>query len=179
MKTLIYCSIASLIIFGYALNLEAQTVFPKLQAETIQSEPLSIPESLEGKKSILFLAFSQRAETVLSDWYEPVYTLFLDKSGINALAYDCHVKLIMMFTGAGQALSKQVIDNVRSQTDDEYADYLLFYTGEFKEEMERLGISQKQDAYVFVLDEQGHIIYQSQGKYSEEKLEEIADLVEL
>jgi hypothetical protein len=179
MKTVILRSILFITLIAYTTGANAQSTFPDFEVETVSGEMIQIPKALEGKRSILFLAFSQRAEEILSDWYEPVYTLFLDKSGINAMAYDCNVKLIMMFTGTGQAIAGQVIENVRNQTDEEYEDYLLFFSGDFKDKMERLGITQKQDAYVFVLDEKSTVVFQSQGKYSEEKLDKIAELVEL
>ena len=40
-------------------------------------------------------------------------------------------------------------------------------------------MDKKNDAYVFVLDEQGEIIFKDSRRYSESKLEKIADLVEL
>ena len=45
--------------------------------------------------------------------------------------------------------------------------------------MKLLEMDKKNDAYVFVLDEQGEIIFKDSGRYSESKLEKIADRVEL
>lgn len=153
--------------------------FPSIQAENIQSKTLDIPEGLNGKKSIVFLAFTQQAEEMLDNWYEPVYTMFIDESGFNAMAYDCHVKLIMMFTGVGQSAANGIIKKIKDNVDEEFNDYLLFYQGDFKDQMKALELEKKNDAYVFVLDEKGKIIFKDSGRYSESKLEKIADLVEL
>ncbi len=116
---------------------------------------------------------------MLDNWYEPVYTMFIDESGFNAMAYDCHVKLIMMFTGVGQAAADGIIKKIKANVDESFNDYLLFYQGEFKDQMKALELDKKNDAYVFVLDENGSIIFKDSGRYSESKLEKIADLVEL
>ena len=154
-------------------------IFPSIEAENINSEEINIPDDLSEKKSIVFLAFTAQAEEMLDNWYEPVYTMFIDESGFNSMAYDCHVKLVMMFTGTGQAAADGIIKKIKRNVDDEFIDYLLFYQGSFKEEMKLLEMDKKNDAYVFVLDEQGEIIFKDSGRYSESKLEKIDDLVEL
>ncbi len=158
---------------------QAQDAFPALKTTNALKAEVDLPTDLNGKKSILFLAFTPQAETVLEDWYAPVYTLFLDKSGINAMAYDCHVKLVMFFTGIGQAAADQVIANIRANMDDDFKEHLLFYQGSMRSEMDALGIKKKNDAYVFVLDEDGKVVYSENGAYTEKKIDKIAELVEL
>jgi hypothetical protein len=165
-----------------ALQFTVQSIaqsFPTIQAENVKGQKLEIPKDLNAKKSIVFLAFTQQAEEVLDNWYAPVYTMFIDESGFNAMAYDCHVKLIMMFTGVGQSAANGIIKKIKDNVDDEFNDYLLFYQGDFKDQMKALELDKKNDAYVFVLDEKGKIIFKDSGRYSESKLEKIADLVEL
>lgn len=167
-----------LILTLWTLSAGAQD-FPAISTESPDENVVNIPSELNGKKSIIFLAFTQDAEEMLDNWYAPVYTLFLDKSGFNAMAYDCHVKLVMMFTGLGQSVANGIMEKIRSNVDESMNDYLLFYQGDFSDQMGALGLKKKNDAYVFVLDEEGKIIFQDSGQYSESKLEKIADLVEL
>lgn len=165
-----------------ALNTSIQSfaqIFPAIQSESIQNNTIDIPEDLNGKKSIVFLAFTQQAEEMLDNWYEPVYTMFIDESGFNAMAYVCNVKLIMMFTGIGQSAANGIIKKIKDNVDEEFNDYLLFYQGSFKDQMKALDLDKKNDAYVFVLNEKGEIIFKDSGRYSDSKLEKIADLVEL
>ena len=167
--------LSSLLVSHFA---PAQT-FPSISTEQPDGEKVVLPTDLNGKKSIVFLAFTERAEHILDDWYAPVYTMFLDKTGINSLVYDCNVKLVMMFTGAGQAASETIMTKIRENVDQEMNDYLLFYQGSFKEHMRTLDLKKKDDAYVLVLDESGKILLQESGKYSESKLDRIGELVEL
>ena len=160
-------------------SLNAQGNFPAMTAEDVQGKQLNIPQDLKGKKSILFLAMTPQAEKVLESWYEPVYIMFIDESGFNALAYDCHVKLMLLFTGSGQAVAEDVIHNIKANVDESYSDHLLFYKGPLGELQHELGIKKKNDAYVVVLDEEGKVMLLEHGQYSERKLEQIAELVEL
>jgi len=169
-------ALSLLLLTGLAANAQQ---FPDIQTENLKGDKLQVPEDLSGKKSIVFLAFTPEAEQMLDNWYAPVYTLFLDKSGFNSMAYDCHVKLVMMFTGASQAAAEKVMEKIRKNVDEDLNNYLLFYQGEFKEQMQALDLKKKDDAYVFVLDENGKIILKETGTYSESKLDKIASLVEL
>lgn len=160
------------------MGVEAQ-MFPQISAESVKGKTLEIPTALNGTKSIVFLAFTAEAENKLKHWYEPVYMMFLDQSGFNAMAYDCEVKLMMMFTGASQGAANKIIDNIKKNVDPSMAEMLLFYQGNFSEQMNALGLKKKDDCYVFVLDEKGNILLQETGNYSESKLDKIASLVEL
>jgi hypothetical protein len=146
---------------------------------TIKGDSLVVPNDFSGTKTLLFLAFTKEAEHILDKWYEPVYIMFLDESGINSMAYDCEVKLVMMFTGAGQALANGIVERLMQSVDESMTDYLLFFQGDFSNQLTSLGIKKKNDAYVLVLDEEGRVVYLDSGQYSEEKLERIAALVEL
>ena len=174
--------LASMVSFSIAMFstgvIQAQN-FPSIKTTQPDGEVIDVPQDLDGKKSIIFLAFTADAEGMLDNWYAPVYTMFIDESGINALAYDCHVKLVMMFTGLGQSLADQVMEKITENVDESMNDYLLFYEGDFRDQMKALSLRKKDDAYVFVLDESGKIIFQDSGGYSESKLEKIASLVEL
>ncbi len=160
------------------LGVKAQ-MFPQISAESVTGKTLEIPTALNGTKSIVFLAFTAEAENKLKQWYEPVYMMFLDQSGFNAMAYDCEIKLMMMFTGASQGAANKIIDNIKKNVDPSMAEMLLFYQGSFSEQMNALGLKKKDDCYVFVLDENGKILLQETGNYSESKLDKIASLVEL
>jgi hypothetical protein len=153
--------------------------FPEISTENTKGNLVVLPGALEEGKSIVFLAFTAEAENKLKRWYGPVYTMFLDQSGFNSMAYDCEVRLVMMFTGASQGAANKIIDNIKTNVDPSMAEMLLFFKGNFSEEMKNLGLKKKDDCYFFVLDENGKILLQEKGNYTEAKLEKIANLVEL
>lgn len=169
----------TLLLMNLAVMHAVAQQFPVIETETVSGEKIEIPAALSGKKSIVFLAFTQKAEMMLDNWYAPVYTMFIDESGFNAMAYDCHVRLVMMFTGLGQQVADDIMEKIRENVDDTFNEHLMFYQGNFSAQMKALGLKKADDAYVFVLDEQGEILLKESGAYSESKLERIADLVEL
>ncbi|MEZ4722518.1 MAG: hypothetical protein R2813_11655 [Flavobacteriales bacterium] len=168
-----------LIIFSMVAFLSYGQKFPSMDTENTDGSVFSLPDELEGSKSILFLALTSSAEDMLSKWYEPIYIMFIDKSGINAMAFDCHVYLVMMFTGASQSGAEKVKENIRKNVDPEMAEHLLFYSGSMSDELKELGVHKKNDAHVLVLDEKGNVIASETGEYSERKLDKIAELVEI
>lgn len=166
-------------IITLAANLSAQQSIEPFNAENTDGKSLSIPKDLHGKKSILFFAFSEHASEMLEPWYEPVYVTFIDQEGLNAMFYDCNIKLMMMFTGSKQRAAGAVKAKVKANADEELLKLLLFYSGDFTKQANALGINKKEDLFVVVLDESGKILLAENGAYSEEKFERIADLVEI
>jgi len=160
-------------------NLSAQQSIEPFNAENSDGKSVDIPKDLKGKKSILFFAFSERASEMLEPWYEPVYVTFIDQEGLNAMFYDCNIKLLMMFTGSKQHAAGAVKAKVKANADEELLKLLLFYSGDFTEQADALQINKKEDLYVLVLDESGKILLAENGVYTEEKFERIADLVEI
>ncbi|HRG38728.1 MAG TPA: hypothetical protein PK289_09365, partial [Bacteroidia bacterium] len=73
--------------------------------------------------------------------------------------------------------SKQSKEKIKSHTDKEMYDYLLFYQGD-KSYKEELNFEKKDTPYFFVLDKTGKIAYATSGKYDDKKLEKIIDIIE-
>lgn len=168
-----------LVILSFVAILSHGQKFPSMDTENTDGSAFHLPDEIEGSKSILFLAMTSSAEDMLSKWYEPIYIMFIDKSGINAMAFDCNVYLVMMFTGASQSAAEKVKENIRKNADSELAEHLLFYSGHVSDELKQVGVDKKNDAHILVLDETGNVIAAETGEYSERKLEKIAELVEI
>lgn len=168
-----------LILFMFFSTIGLGQSFPKITTTDLNTNTIDLPTALQGKKSILFIALTKKAEDKLTDWYEPVYMLFLDESGFNAMAYDCNIRLLMLFTGPSVSMAETIKQGIVQATDPSMASLLLFSEGSMNNEFKELGISKSGDAYVFVLDERGSVLFKSEADYSDKLLEKIADFVEL
>jgi hypothetical protein len=168
-----------ILLAGFSFSTLMSQTFPSIAVENIHSKEVNLPKDLMGKKSILFLAFTSNAESMLEDWYEPIYITFLDKSGFNAFVYDLNIKVVLFFTGANKSVAKSVRRKITEDIDPEMENLLLFFEGDCSAEMEILGVNCKSDTYAVVLDEFGNVLTIETADYSEEKLERIAELVEL
>lgn len=159
-------------------------MFPAMQCENYNGKKVNLPAETKGKYTLLGMAFSNSAEDDLKTWINPIYNKFIvkvDASQADAFDvhqdYDVHLYFIPMFTGLNQLTSKQSKEKIKSHTDKELYDYLLFYEGEksFKEE---LNFEKKDIPYFFVLDKTGKIVYATSGKFDDKKLEKIIDIIE-
>ncbi len=153
--------------------------FPDLPAETVENVKEQLPGSTKGKFTLVGIAYSEDAEKDLRSWYDPVYNLFIDKSGMYELIYDVNVRMVLMFPGLTKVAMDKAKQNMKANTDPSLYPYVLFYGGEFKPYKTSLKLKDKSKPYIFVLDENGKIIYATSGGYSEKKLDEIGELVEL
>ena len=156
-------------------------IFPACSGETFSGKSVSIPSSTKGKYTILWLAFSRKAEDDMKTWLNPVYNYFIltknSKDAFSAAAnYDINFYFIPLLNRVNQALGDK--EKIKNKTDKEFWPYILFFKGEVKQYLDYLSIEEKDTPYFFVLDDEGKIIHQETGKYSEGKLSKIEDFLE-
>ncbi|MCK6650629.1 MAG: hypothetical protein L6Q66_13300, partial [Bacteroidia bacterium] len=111
-------------------------MFPYLQGENYNGKKVNLPNDTKGKYTLLGMAFSNKAETDLKTWINPVYNKFIlkvDRSKADVfdagVDHDVNLYFIPMFTGLNQLTSKSSKENIKKNTDKEMYDYLLFYEG--------------------------------------------------
>ena len=54
----------------------------------------------------------------------------------------------------------------------------MFYKGELKEYKESLDFEHKDVPYFFVIDKEGKIVYATSGRFTDDKLSEIEEIIE-
>ena len=179
-KSRIMKNLLSLLLLTSAFTLKAQVgnLFPAMEAETLTAEMINLPEGLQGKYSILGLAFSQKAEDNLKTWFRPAYNQFIrepSKTNIFATDYDINMFFIPMFTGAKTVAYKKTMGKVQKTTDPKLHPYILFYKGTMKTYKTSLSFEGKTVPYFYLIDDTGKIIWQTSGAYSDQKMQEIID----
>ena len=168
------------------INLFAQEspvgkIFPDCSGETFSGKSVSIPTDTKGKYTVLWLAFSRKAEDDMKTWLNPVYNHFIEPKSNDdvfsaAANYDVNFYFMPLLNKLNQALGDK--DKIKNKTDKEFWPYVLFFKGEVKSYIEFLSVKDKDIPYFFVLNDEGKIIHQEQGKYSEAKLTKIEDYLE-
>ncbi len=154
------------------------TVFPDMEAENLVNDYVNIPEDITGKHTLIGVAFSKKSEADLKSWYNPVYDQLIkepEDGGLFSFSYDVNVYFIPMLTGAKKAAYGKVMKKVEKDVDPKLHPHILFYKGSFKTYEEALKISDKNDPYFYLLDEEGEIIYATKGAYNRNKLQKIID----
>lgn len=157
-------------------TLSAQT-FPFMEAENLNEEALNVPEALNGKYSIVGLAYSKKSEQALKTWFDPAFNQFMrppDKNNLFATDYDINLYFIPMFSGHKTVAYKSVMKKMQEGLDPELHPHILFYKGTIKEYKKALALK-KDEPHFFLLNEEGHVVWRTSGYYSQNKMQEIVD----
>lgn len=169
-----------LMVFGmFAVNVNAQigVEFPSLDGVLIEGGEINIPNSTQGKPTIIGMAYSKKSEEMLQTWFQPIYNKFILKQGMFD-DYDVNVFFIPMFTGRKEMAFDKSLKKLRSNSSKDLHPYVLFYKGGLSPYVEVLKMQKKDIPYFFVLDSKGEIIFTGQGYFKESKMEEIEEALD-
>ncbi|MBX2964877.1 MAG: hypothetical protein KF845_01940 [Cyclobacteriaceae bacterium] len=166
-----------------ASQVSAQVIgktFPDIQAETVEDKVVKLPDDVQGKFTLLGLAYSKKSEDELNSWFQPVFEKFIQKNKglFESFGHDVNVYFVPMFTGVNAAATGTAKRKAIKNVDPQLLPYILFYKGELKTYKEALDFEKKDIPYFFVLDKNGTIVYATSGKYTKAKLDAIEDVLE-
>lgn len=169
--------IYSLVVLALSASAQVGQSFPAMETETLENEILNLPEDLQGKYTIIGLAYSKAAEDDLKTWFSPAYNQFMrepDKTNIFATEYDINLFFIPMLTGHKTVAYKSVMEKVQESVDKHLHHHVLFYKGQLKEYRDALDLDKKSPTFL-LLDDSGKIIWKTSGSYSQQKMQEVVD----
>ncbi|MCX8491181.1 MAG: hypothetical protein ORN54_08945 [Cyclobacteriaceae bacterium] len=172
-----------LIMTGYMLPATAQVIgtpFPEMITETVDDKKVNLPLDMNGKYTLLGLAYSKKSEDELNSWFSPVFNKFVRKlEGVMAgMGYDVNVYFVPMFTGVNAAATGTAKKKALKNIDPQLLPYVLFYKGELKKYKEALNFERRDIPYFFVLDPKGKIVYATSGAFSEAKMDGVEEVIE-
>ncbi|HET9053259.1 MAG TPA: hypothetical protein VFM90_03750, partial [Cyclobacteriaceae bacterium] len=130
--------VLSLLLSGFAYAVTAQVIgktFPDMTAETVDDKKIELPQSVQGKYTLLGLAYSKKSEDELNTWFQPIFETFIQKQKgglFEGFAYDVHVYFVPMFTGVNAAATGTAKKKAIKNVDPNLLPYILFYKGELK-----------------------------------------------
>ena len=168
------------------LQVKSQVVgsqFPSMMTSTADGKVVDLPNDTRGKYTLLGLAFSKKSEENLNSWMEPVFWKFIDKPEgkmdqlFGNQQYDVHAYFVPMFTGIKTAATKTAKKQALKKMDPRLIPSILFYKGKLKPYKEALDFQKKDIPYFFVLDEKGKIIYATSGRYSDDKMAKVEEMI--
>lgn len=160
------------------LQAQAQTkAFPPLAGETAKGVAIELPRTGGAKWTLVGIAYSQKASPILEEWYEPAYLRFVAKHGLFAGSYDVDVFFVPLFAGLNKATYEPSMKKFRKSASPEIIDHVLFSKSELEPLKNALGMNEKDVPYFFLVDRSGHIVYRTEGRFTDDKLEAIEDLL--
>jgi hypothetical protein len=156
--------------------------FIAMQGEKLDGTLLNLPTDFKGKASLLVLAYSQKAEKDLATWQSPLYLKFIAKpksTDVFAFSgYDINLLFVPMFTGVNQTAEGQATKKMKAEIEPSMQQYFMVFKGDVKPFKADLGMVNKDEPYLFVLDKNGNIVYQTSGAFTKEKMDGIEDHIE-
>jgi len=178
MKKLFFLPILFISTFTFAQMGEQ---FPDMEGNSLTDDLISVPDATKGKYTLIGVAFSKKAEDDLKSWFQPIYEAYVMEADPNALIPemkpDVNVVFIPMFTGLKRGASKAATKKMQEGIDEKLHPNVMVYSGSMSDYDDILGLEDKELPYFFVLDKAGKIIYATDGKASNKKLNDIDELV--
>jgi hypothetical protein len=161
-----------------SFHMQAQQVFPPLHCETLSDKSLNIPADVKGKKTVVCLAMSPKAEKSLREWNNPLYNSLIAE-GFGGLMggrmYDANLCFVGMLKGIAKLGLNETKKQSKREVEKKLHDSFMVSDDDVKDLMKALNITDVKEPHFFVLDADGKIIYHTQGEYSTDKLNEITE----
>lgn len=170
--------LTTICLYSSSLTAQVGMTFPSMEVVDLNDQSLKIPEDSKGKFTLVGVAFSEAAQEDLYSWSQPVFSEFMDENNLSSLVYDPNVYLILMFTGVNQVAYNKARKQIEEGTDESLKDNVVMYKGKMEDYRKDLKMKNRKTPHFFVLDKEGKIIYEAEGRYSRKTLEEVGDLIE-
>lgn len=145
-----------------------------MQGELLDGKTLTLPTST-GKKTLVGLAYSTKAEDALKSWYQPLYDKFIAKKGMFDDQIDIETYFVAMYIGLKQTAYDATVSKLRESNRKDLYGHLLFYKGELEPYESALKLEDKATPYFFLIDEKGKVIFTMSGNFTEKKLEQLEE----
>jgi hypothetical protein len=173
-------SLLALLLFA-SLSFFAQKgdKFPNIKGVCLDDKNMSVP-TLNGKYSVIAIAFHRNAEEDLKKWLNPLYDAFIktekeSSTGFDlADIYDVNFVFIPLISGY-----RRVAEDFKKGTDKQFWSYILdTEKTDISLLQQKLGITDNKVPYFYVLDKEGKIVEVQSGKFTTTKLDKLEDAVE-
>jgi len=178
MKTKIFYLILFCLPF-YSVKAQYKGPCPNISGIALNGTEVMLPIS-NNKFTIFGIASSQKSEVALQSWYQPAYSSFIEKTKgpIPADEYDVNLYFIPVLTGAAQMASGKIETKMKESLQKEFHPNVMIFKGNFEEIKTKLKIEDKDQPYFFLVNPKGEVVFSTKGAYSEEKMEQITNILD-
>lgn len=137
-----------------------------------------IPDDVKGKKTVVVMAISGKAEKSMRAWNKPLYnSLIADGMGglMGGRMYDANLCFVGMVKGIAKLATGEIKERARKNTDKKLHDNYMVSEQDVNDFIKAADIRDKNEPQFFVLDKDGKVIYHTSGEYSDNKLNELTE----
>ncbi len=145
------------------------SVFPNLKAQTLAGQDIVFPNDVQGKPTVICIAFVGDAQSLIDTWATPISAKYPNQT-VNY--YE-----IPMITTAWSPFSSFIDGGMRSGVPKDLHKNVATYYGSLDAYKKDLLMPEKESCYVFVLDKKGVIRYVNEYVATAEKLDALYAVV--
>ncbi len=145
---------------------------------TISNKKVEIPLIQKDKFSLLFFAISPKSQKDLESWLDPIYQKYIAKTGIMDDAFDVNVFFVPLIKSTNTSLIELVKRKFRENTQEDFKSHILFLDTPSEKIISDLRLTDQNIPYIFLLNKEGKILFRSSGAYSDEKFDQIDEMIE-
>jgi hypothetical protein len=142
--------------------------FPEITSKSLAGRVLTLPEAVEGKVTLICIAFVRSAQSIIDSWVQPFEMEFGKDS--RFLVYE-----VPMINTAWKVFSWMIDSGMRGGIPVEKHDNVVTFYGDYSEYQKALGMENTNLAYIFLLDQKGIIRWKGQGYASPESEKELVE----
>ncbi|MEF8874852.1 MAG: hypothetical protein V5A88_09335 [Candidatus Thermoplasmatota archaeon] len=143
--------------------------FPKIKGESLSGKEVVLPDDAEGEVILVAVAFKREAQGMIDSWMNYFEELCEGKE-----AYE----LPVIESSLWKVFSGFIDSGMKSGIPQEKHDSVVTHYGGISEFKKKLDIEDKSLGYVFLLDEDGRVMFKGEGYADEEGKEELLKNVE-
>jgi len=141
--------------------------FPKIKAKSLSGKEVVLPDDVEGEAILVGVAFKRKAQEMLDSWTDYFDILCEGKKDIYELP---------IIEGTLWKIFSSFIDKgMKSGIPEDMHDNVVTHYGDASDVKEKLGIEDDNLGYVFLLDEEGRVLFKGEGHADKEGKEELLE----
>ncbi|MBS3817725.1 MAG: hypothetical protein KGY76_09215 [Candidatus Thermoplasmatota archaeon] len=144
--------------------------FPKIEGESLSGKEVTLPDDTEGEVILVAVAFKREAQGMIDSWMNYFEELCEGKE-----AYE----LPVIESSFWKVFSGFIDSGMKSGIPEEKHDSVVTHYGDASDFKETLGIEDKRLGYVFLLDENGRVVFKGEGYADEGGKEELLKHVKM
>lgn len=136
--------------------------FPEIRGTCLNKIPFTFPNDLKGKLNILILPFRKTSKLLLERWLSFIEILISDISFLDYYQ-------IRVFNRSLRIIRRYLDERVRRNTLEKDFSRIIHFYQESHLLTNILNLKDPNSIYIFLLDQNGKILWKTEGKYDLDK----------
>lgn len=145
---------------------------PTLEGQALSGRHVRLPDDAAGKVALVAMGFAYSARWAVEDWVDAFNNRFAHRKDVTF--YE-----IPMIGGVARLAAPMIETAMRSATPDSLQDHVVTIYGSMGSIREALGVTNESDAWIFLIDPDGTVLFESRGSFDAARLDRLASVAEL